>query len=450
MPNTTIAPIVCNVPITSIAIPLERQRTRAKDGGLDVTDLLESIRLRGVLVPIIITHDFTLIAGERRLEAAKTIGLDLIPARFFEDLDEVERKIIEWEENFRRKNLPWQDNCKAIADMHETFVRVKGAGWTQEKTAETIGLNLSRLKANLRVAKVLSDPQISGQASIIGAETILARRDERQRANAMADILAEGSGVHGSIEAKDKGEAESKAESPPPPNDSVLNVDFLQWVKTYSGPPFSLIHCDFPFGVEQNKNTNYHVPFNERAKTYRDTESVYWDLVEGLCSNLDKLLAYRGHLVFWFGMKHYSTTLAYFQQHAPSLEFGRYPYVWLKSDNSGLLPAGGYEPRRIYETAFIANRNDAKLLKLSSNGYSAPVDKMWHPATKPEPVLRHLLAMVVDETTTLLDPTCGGGSALRAAESLGARQVLGLELDPDYYENAKTALSRFRLLRKLA
>ena len=58
--------------------------------------------------------------------------------------------------------------------------------------------------------------------------------------------------------------------------------------------------------------------------------------------------------------------------------------------------------------------------------------------------------LVVDETTDFLDPTCGSGSSLRAAESLGARTVLGLEINPDYANAAEAETQRFRLKRRAA
>jgi DNA modification methylase len=67
---------------------------------------------------------------------------------------------------------------------------------------------------------------------------------------------------------------------------------------------------------------------------------------------------------------------------------------------------------------------------------------------KPEPMLRHFFGMLVDENTILLDPTCGSGSALRAADSLGARAVLGLERNPEFAGLARDALTRMRALKK--
>lgn len=56
--------------------------------------------------------------------------------------------------------------------------------------------------------------------------------------------------------------------------------------------------------------------------------------------------------------------------------------------------------------------------------------------------------MFVDNNTRMLDPTCGGGSALRVAESLGAEHVLGLEINDEYVANARRALHSFRVHRK--
>jgi tRNA1(Val) A37 N6-methylase TrmN6 len=52
--------------------------------------------------------------------------------------------------------------------------------------------------------------------------------------------------------------------------------------------------------------------------------------------------------------------------------------------------------------------------------------------------------MFVDETTRMLDPTCGSGTSLCAAESLYATQILGIEIDEDYAEWAARALEHAR------
>lgn len=76
-----------------------------KDIG-DVTALAESIRINGLIHPITVTEDSTLIAGERRLEAYRLLGRSAIPARIVSDLTgAVERLRIERDENTERKPM---------------------------------------------------------------------------------------------------------------------------------------------------------------------------------------------------------------------------------------------------------------------------------------------------------------------------------------------------------
>jgi tRNA G10 N-methylase Trm11 len=65
-------------------------------------------------------------------------------------------------------------------------------------------------------------------------------------------------------------------------------------------------------------------------------------------------------------------------------------------------------------------------------------------------MLRHFMTMLVDENTTMLDPTCGGASSLRAAESLGAAYVLGMDIDETTVGAARQALRHSRVLRAAA
>jgi DNA modification methylase len=169
-----------------------------------------------------------------------------------------------------------------------------------------------------------------------------------------------------------------------------------------------------------------------------------------LCANLDRIMAHSGHLVFWLSgdIKIQARTLEMFSDLAPNLSFCSFPLIWVKSDNVGIVPDPKREPRRIYETALIASREDRLLVKPVSNAIASPTNKEHHPHTKPEPVLKHFLQMFVDSNTRFLDPTCGGGSSLRAAEALGADHVIGLEINDEYVTNARRALNQSRVLRK--
>jgi len=79
-----------------------------KDLG-DLEPLKDSLRRYGLLNPITITKKKHLIAGERRLEAAKAIGWTSINAKVIDNIDEISQLEIELEENNQRKDFTTEE-----------------------------------------------------------------------------------------------------------------------------------------------------------------------------------------------------------------------------------------------------------------------------------------------------------------------------------------------------
>lgn len=450
------------VSTTSIFIDRDNRQRRE----IDTTDLDESICERGVYVPIIVEEKngrLELIAGERRLTSCLKQGILTIPVRFAGELSETERQIIELEENVKRKDLHWRDDVRAVGRIHYLYCEQK-PDWVQADTAKAIGLHPSLISAHLRVFADLDSAKIEECTSARQAYNVLARQDDRASENLLSDIMETtrelfksdeigpttvAMGDSANVAQGIQTSASIASMSPPvPPKsfDSILNEDFSEWVKTYSGPKFNFIHCDFPYGVNVFGGTQANTSGSQQS--YSDEPDVYWKLIETLCANLDTIMTPSAHLMFWFPMEYYSRTLKTFRELAPSLQFSRYPLYWTKTDNMGILPDPKRGPRRIVETALIASREDRLIAKAVSNWYGCQTDKKYHPSTKPLSMLEHFFTMFVDESTRMLDPTCGSGSSIRAAEASGAELVLGLERDKEHYESACSALRSFRTLRK--
>jgi ParB/RepB/Spo0J family partition protein len=441
------------IPLTQIDVPRDERQRRE----IDVEDLIPSVRMHGVIQPIIVeevNERYLLVAGERRYTASIKIGIPDIPARLASELTAIERQILELEENVKRQDLPWKDQVRAIRRIHDLYASLT-EGWTQEQTADAIGMTQSYVSVTYRVAEELDtgNTLVESAPGIRAAYNIITRHDERRLGDVMNDLLEDKPVpkphvVHVSTDPGYTHAPPPLVELPVPYAESIGNDNFLKWVQEYNGRPFSFIHCDFPYGIEIDRSEQANT---QQWGAYEDSDDTYWRLCKALCDNLDKLMTQQGHLFFWLPSdiwRQYET-LDFFEKNAPSLEFVRIPLVWHKTDNRGILSDPRRRARHVYESALYASRGGRLIVKSVSDTYGAPTSKEVHQSEKPEPMLRHFFQMFVDEFTRMLDPTCGSGTALRAAESLGATHVLGLEINSSFCDAARTLLRKSRNLRAL-
>lgn len=444
------APAVSDeIAISLITIAPDRQR---RSETLDTTDLERSIAKRGLMHPIVIDQDNQLIAGFRRLTSCRNLGWTQVPFRRFVDLSPVECQILELEENVRRRDLPWQDNVAATWRIHQLFCQLDPE-WTLGETSEEIGLSTGKISQYISVARELGTPRVASAGTINEAYNVLERKSARVEADALEEILVD----YTQPEVRQVAEASLVAtgELPRQPiatvpagTNPVLQTSFLEWAPAYSGPKFNLIHCDFPYGIEV-----FSGPQGRGAEPtgYKDNPELFRSLLECLCQQTDRLASLSAHLMFWCRLDAgplEALTRATFRELAPSWQFQKFPLIWLKSDNAGISSEARFNPRHIYETCLLASRGKRQIVKIVGDGYASPTDKTLHPSTKPEPMLRHFMSMLVDENTSLLDPTAGSGAALRAADSLGAKRVLGLEVDPTFVAGANGAFRKAKVLRE--
>lgn len=451
-------------------------RNRQRRAEIDDT-FVSSIRRR-LIHPIVIRQSDEgpiLVVGERRLQALKTIGInplvENVHFRFFEDLSPEEAEIVELEENVKRSDIPWRDHVRAVTKIYKIYSK---QGLVKAKIAEELSITKRHLDSILLVGRNIDSSMLKDANGISHAYSLLQVAADRAAAEAVGQIsqagrdLATNKPENGnknetSINNTDTirsvsdvgsdilGDTENQQEFRDPgrnnPSQAANPIDcisFFDWVADYSGPKFNVIHCDFPYNVDYR---SYAASTNNTDEDY-DPQG-FDKLLNAFCGSLDKFCSYSAHIIFWFSMDFYEATKQ--QLRSAGLFVHDKPLIWYKSDNAGIIPGQNNQyPRHIYETAFLCSRGKRPLIKSLGDCYPCPtVSSAIHPSQKPEPMLKHFMSMLVDETTDVFDPTAGSGAALRAADALGARRIYGLEISPSYAERANSATLAARNLRRV-
>ena len=159
-------------------------------------ELVHSVREFGVLQPIVVRpkgDDFELIMGERRLRAAKEVGLPAIPAVVRETADEnmLRDALLE---NLHRANLNPLEEASAYRQLLEDF------GSTQEELADRLGRSRPQITNTLRLLRLPLDVQgkvASGVLSAGHARALLGAPDEDTMRELATRTIREGLSVRG-------------------------------------------------------------------------------------------------------------------------------------------------------------------------------------------------------------------------------------------------------------
>ena len=177
--------------IAADEIRANRYQPRQNFDEAALEDLSESIRQYGILQPLIVRRlperGYELIAGERRLRAARKAGLEKVPAlvREYNDAEISEIALIE---NIQRENLNIIEEAEAYAFLMQNFQL------TQEMLAKKVGRSRPHIANSLRLlelAEPVQDKLIAGELLMGQARPLLALKDEALQVKAAEHILAE-------------------------------------------------------------------------------------------------------------------------------------------------------------------------------------------------------------------------------------------------------------------
>lgn len=432
----------------------ERQRKKAVEE-MDISDLASSIETVGLLHPITIEDDGTLLAGFRRTMAAMSLGWERIPARRRSNLDSVQKKIIELDENLQRLDLDWFEKSQAIAQIHELYKELHPE-WNMKKIGEMIGVADATISRSVALAEAAKeDPKLREHKSLVAAlGAVKTKKQIEQRKNDIASRPTSGRGLFAKI----------------------LPGDALSLFKRIEDESIDTVISNFPFGVDLElkgrpavyddapdeidelaqrvvaeifrvlKNDSWAVIFFASQKlSYTKAQADFFELSISMAKRLrQKDLIDDAFLQETIDLGTRSLGLKYWLETAGFSYVTSNPAIWAKPNKTQGIVG---DPRKgmivAYEQFLFAAKGDPALHKQGRNNlflYETPApSERVHALQMNLDLCEELVALTTIGGSIVLDPFAGSGSigvgALRRQANF-----IGFELNPDYAEAGQVLL----------
>lgn len=177
-------------------IKVNPMQPRKKFYEQSLDELAGSIKQHGVIQPLIVSRangDYELIAGERRLRAARMVGLDKIPA-IVRDAGSQQKLEVALIENLQRENLNPLETALAYRKLIDEF------NLTQDEAAKRVGKSRSAVANSLRLLNLPKEIQsalIDGKITEGHAKVLAGLDGEAKQASLLRKI------IHGELSVED-------------------------------------------------------------------------------------------------------------------------------------------------------------------------------------------------------------------------------------------------------
>lgn len=176
------------VPVTHIMANRQQPRTDFDEERLQ--ELAASIKQSGLIQPLVVTPTmgdrYELVAGERRLRAARLAGLTEVPVVIRRNLDEATLLELALVENLQRDDLNPIEEAKAYQSMVEQFE------CTQDEIAEKVGkarVTVTNALRLLQLPKIIQDDVITGRLSAGHARALLGIKDRQEQLTVREQVM---------------------------------------------------------------------------------------------------------------------------------------------------------------------------------------------------------------------------------------------------------------------
>mgnify|MGYP001567577656 CR=1 FL=1 len=393
------------------------ERFRTTFDGIE--ELAASIQEFGLIEPIVCDENNILIAGERRLKAHQLLKLETIEVKYINELNDLQKREIELEENLHRKDFTWQEEVTAKAKLHSLKQKIHGAavkghdskGWGIEDTATALGESSATVSIDLQIARgIKAFPELMKEKSKYTALKKLRALQER----VLQDELAKRMKKVGIIT-----------------NPNVICGNCLEELEKVETGSIDLVLTDPPYGIDIEDS---HTFGREQGKDtrFKDGEFETFDLLDKVIPHLFRVLKDDRHLFMFCAIDKFPRVSELLRKHGFWVH--HIPIIWDKG--SGSYPSQSTTFVHSYEPFIHAMKGKRKLYGTPRDIFQVkrvPSDKKIHPTEKPTELLREIISLTTLAGEKVFDPFAGSGATIVASKETN-RQAAGIELDPIYYD----------------
>ena len=180
------------VEVNVASIPYQPRATFDEES---IAELAQSIQQVGLLQPLLVRKvddGYELVAGERRLRAVTSLGMEKVACIVQQDIEDESSAMMALIENLQREDLHYLEEAQCYQKLLETY------GLTQEELANRLGKSQSSIANKLRLLKLSDEVKAAMTEKRLSerhARALLKLTDDKQRLDAVERIAEKGLSV---------------------------------------------------------------------------------------------------------------------------------------------------------------------------------------------------------------------------------------------------------------
>lgn len=421
---------VAKVSISSIIC---EDRTRQDLGDLDGQE--NSMRKVGMAQPLAVmdlgNDQYKLLAGGRRLAILQRTGTPEVTIRIYPpNLSSLEQKAVELAENFWRKDMEFHEYDRLIKDIHDLETEIHGKrispapdapGWTQEKTADLMGITRPAVTTALkRAAAREALPDIfTGCMTQKDANRVLDKLTESAIKEALAKKIEQSMPSSSTLQRLSQ---------------SYILEDFFTGVAKIPDGSVHLVEIDPPYGIDLRSLKKQEGPAESTdLGDYNEVDAVdYTSFMPKVLKEAYRVMTEHSWLICWFGPEPWAEIVYQWIIDA-GFKTTRLTAFWPKGSGQSKNPT--IRLANSDERFYYASKG---LPALARPGHTnefrhapVPSQKKIHPTERPIELMKDIYSTFTWEGSRLLIPFLGSGSGLIAAHELKIN-AFGYELSSAY------------------